>query len=150
MLSLLLQHFPVSPLNPLPHTPHRRHLDAMSGLCGNESSISSKLATEPDLVTSKSVMSNDGDPFDNGANSDSDINCSDDDDKEWVGYSSSSSLSSPYPPSHPNKDEVNIKPTQVFIQPACLRYSKITHSYSPGKLYQLTLLFLLLYCAMIP
>ena len=53
-------------------------------------------------------------------------------------------------PPVPTRTEINVKPTQVFIQPACLTYSKITQSYNPGKLDQLMLLFLLLCCAMIP
>ena len=53
-------------------------------------------------------------------------------------------------PPVPTRTEINVKPTQVFIQPACLTHSKITQSYNPGKLDQLMLLFLLLCCAMIP
>jgi hypothetical protein len=63
----------------------------MSGLRCDESSISSKLGTAPDLATGKSAISGDGDPSDNVANSDSDVSCSDADDNEWIRSASSSS-----------------------------------------------------------
>lgn len=72
-----------------------------------------------DFAIGKPVTSKDGGFSNNRASPNSDDICADNDEEEWVSSSPSTSLFSPYPPSHPSRDQGQVQ-TSTSVYSACV------------------------------